>query len=113
MPVAVDMASVLASAMPTPVISYFLLVAVSVAVEPAVIERVARLTDPQALHAMLGGVRVDLSTEAAAQASAQALQKALVAEMAKCPSASGCAPLDTLIRTLKSYMERLPGRRRQ
>ena len=32
----------------------------------AVIERVARLTDPQALHAMLGGVRVDLSTEAAA-----------------------------------------------
>ena len=43
----------------------------------AVIERVARLTDPQALHAMLDGVRVDLSTEAAAMASASALQQAI------------------------------------
>ena len=43
----------------------------------AVIERVARLTDPQALHAMLGGVRVDLATEAAAIASASALQQAI------------------------------------
>jgi len=43
----------------------------------AVIDRVARRTDPQALHAMLNGVRVDLSSEAAAQSSAQALQKAI------------------------------------
>ena len=43
----------------------------------AVIERVARRTDPQGLHAMLNGVRVDLTTEAAAVASAQAMQKAI------------------------------------
>ena len=43
----------------------------------AVVERVARLIDPQALHAMLNGVRVDLASEAAAKASAQALQKSI------------------------------------
>jgi DNA gyrase subunit B len=43
----------------------------------AVIDRVARLTDPQALHAMLNGAQVDLSTEATAQASAVALQAAM------------------------------------
>jgi len=43
----------------------------------AVIERVARLTDPQGLHAMLNGVRVDLTSEAAARASAQAMQQAI------------------------------------
>ncbi len=40
----------------------------------AVIERVARITDPQVLHAMLNGVSVDLSTEADARQSAKALQ---------------------------------------
>ncbi len=40
----------------------------------AVIDRVARLVDPQALHAMLNGVRVDLSTEASARQSASVLQ---------------------------------------
>ena len=43
----------------------------------AVIDRVARVSDPQVLHAMLNGVRVDLSSEAAATASAAALQAAL------------------------------------
>ena len=43
----------------------------------AVVERAARLIDPQALHAMLNGVRVDLASEAAAKASAQALQKSI------------------------------------
>jgi DNA gyrase subunit B len=43
----------------------------------AVIDRVARVSDPRVLHAMLNGVRVDLSTEAAATASAAALQSAL------------------------------------
>ena len=43
----------------------------------AVIDRVARLTDPQGLHAMLNGVRVDLSSEAAALLSAQALQQSI------------------------------------
>jgi len=43
----------------------------------AVIDRVARVSDPQVLHAMLNGVRVDVSTEAAAAASAAALQAAL------------------------------------
>ena len=38
----------------------------------AVIDRVARLTDPQVLHAMLNGVRVDLTSEDAAHRSAQA-----------------------------------------
>jgi len=40
----------------------------------AVIDRVARLVDPQALHAMLNGVRVDLSIEISARESASALQ---------------------------------------
>ena len=43
----------------------------------AVIDRVARFTDPQGLHAMLNGVRVDLTSEAAALASAQSLQRAI------------------------------------
>ncbi len=43
----------------------------------AVIDRVARIADPHALHAMLNGVRVDLTTESAAQQSAQALQAAM------------------------------------
>ena len=43
----------------------------------AVIERVARLTDSQGLHAMLNGVRVDLTSEGAAHRSAQALQEAI------------------------------------
>ncbi len=40
----------------------------------AVIERLARLVDPAALHALLEGVKVDLASEAAAQESATALQ---------------------------------------
>jgi DNA gyrase subunit B len=43
----------------------------------AVIERVARLTDSEGLHAMLNGVRVDLSSEDAAKQSAAALQEAI------------------------------------
>ncbi|HKP65926.1 MAG TPA: DNA gyrase subunit B, partial [Casimicrobiaceae bacterium] len=43
----------------------------------AVIERLARLVDPAALRAMLGGVALDLSTEAAARRSAIALQAAI------------------------------------
>src|SRR5689334_13966807 len=43
----------------------------------AVIERLARLVDPAALRAMLGGVALDLSTEAAARRSATALQTAI------------------------------------
>ena len=49
----------------------------------AVIDRVARVSDPQVLHAMLNGVRVDLSTETAATASAAALQAALSDPMVK------------------------------
>jgi DNA gyrase subunit B len=44
----------------------------------AVIERLARLVDPAALRAMLGGVALDLSSEAAARRSAIALQAAIV-----------------------------------
>ncbi len=43
----------------------------------AVIDRVARVSDPQALHAMLNGVRIDLSSETAAMTSAAQLQAAL------------------------------------
>jgi DNA gyrase subunit B len=43
----------------------------------AVIDRLSRVTDPAALHAMLGGVRVDLGSEAAAAQSAQALTAAI------------------------------------
>ncbi len=43
----------------------------------AVIERLARVTEPVALRAMLNGVRVDLDTEASANASAAALQGAI------------------------------------
>jgi DNA gyrase subunit B len=43
----------------------------------AVVERVARVVDPAALYAMLGGVRIDLSSEASAARSAQALQDAI------------------------------------
>ena len=43
----------------------------------AVIERLARVTEPAALRAMLNGVRLDLDTEAAASASAAALQAAI------------------------------------
>jgi DNA gyrase subunit B len=43
----------------------------------AVIERLARLTEPAALYALLGGVRIDLSTAGAADASAAALQAAI------------------------------------
>src|SRR6266513_1757757 len=43
----------------------------------AVVERLARLIDPSALYAMLGGVPVELGTEAAATRSAQALQDAI------------------------------------
>jgi DNA gyrase subunit B len=43
----------------------------------AVIERAARIADPKALHAMLNGVRVDLTSEGAAQRSANALQEAI------------------------------------
>jgi len=43
----------------------------------AVIERLARVIEPVALRAMLNGVRVELDTEAAANASAAALQGAI------------------------------------
>jgi len=43
----------------------------------AVIERLARAIEPAALRAMLNGVRVDLATEAAATASAAALQASI------------------------------------
>ena len=43
----------------------------------AVIERLARLVEPAALYALLSGVALDLSTEAAATASAAALQTAI------------------------------------
>jgi DNA gyrase subunit B len=43
----------------------------------AVIERLARVVDPAALRAMLNGVRLDLSSEAAARRSATALQTAI------------------------------------
>jgi len=43
----------------------------------AVIERLARLVDPAALRAMLGGVALDLSTESTARRSAIALQAAI------------------------------------
>ena len=43
----------------------------------AVIERLARAIEPVALRAMLNGVRVDLATEAAASASAAALQASI------------------------------------
>ncbi len=43
----------------------------------AVIDRLARVTEPAALHAMLSGVHVDLSSEAAAAESARALQAAI------------------------------------
>jgi DNA gyrase subunit B len=42
-----------------------------------VIERLARITEPSALRAMLNGVKVDLDTEAAAAASANALRGAI------------------------------------
>src|SRR4030095_14765683 len=43
----------------------------------AVIERLARVIDPAALRALLNGVRVDLETEASAEASAKALQASI------------------------------------
>ncbi len=43
----------------------------------AVIERLARIVEPAALHAVLAGARIDLSSEAAAAASAAALQAAI------------------------------------
>jgi DNA gyrase subunit B len=43
----------------------------------AVIERLARLVDPGALRAILGGARLDLSSEATARRSAIALQAAI------------------------------------
>jgi DNA gyrase subunit B len=43
----------------------------------AVIERLARLVDPAALRALLGGVTLDLSSEATARRSAIALQAAI------------------------------------
>ncbi|MFI4952247.1 MAG: DNA gyrase subunit B, partial [Burkholderiales bacterium] len=43
----------------------------------AVIDRVARLVEPAALHAMLTGLAIDLSTQDAAAASAAALQRAI------------------------------------
>ncbi len=43
----------------------------------AVIERLARLVDPVALHAILNGARLDLSSESAARRSATALQAAI------------------------------------
>jgi len=42
-----------------------------------VIERLARVTEPSALRAMLNGVKIDLDTEAAATASAEALRGAI------------------------------------
>jgi len=43
----------------------------------AVIERLARVIDPAALRALLNGVTIDLATEAAANASAAALQSTI------------------------------------
>ena len=43
----------------------------------AVIERLSRLIDPDALWAVLGGVKIDLSSQGAAQASAERLEAAL------------------------------------
>ena len=43
----------------------------------AVIDRMARMIDPSVLHALLGGVLVDLSDEAAAEASAGRLKEAI------------------------------------
>jgi DNA gyrase subunit B len=43
----------------------------------AVIDRLARLVEPAAMHALLTGARIDLSTAAAAAASAQALEQAI------------------------------------
>src|SRR4051812_8156591 len=43
----------------------------------AVIERLARVVDPSALRAILGGVRLDLSSESTARRSASALQAAI------------------------------------
>jgi DNA gyrase subunit B len=43
----------------------------------AVIDRVARLVDPAALHALLTGLAIDLSTQDSAAASAAALQRAI------------------------------------
>jgi DNA gyrase subunit B len=43
----------------------------------AVIDRLARLVDPAAMNALLSGVRVELSTEEAAAASARALEAAI------------------------------------
>jgi DNA gyrase subunit B len=43
----------------------------------AVIERLARIVEPAALYALLGGARVDLSGEAAAGASAKAMTTAI------------------------------------
>ena len=42
-----------------------------------VIERLARVTEPSALRAMLNGVKIDLDTEVAAKASAEALRGAI------------------------------------
>jgi DNA gyrase subunit B len=46
-------------------------------VADAVIERLARIIEPAALYAVLGGVPIDLSSESAAAASAQALEAAI------------------------------------
>ncbi len=43
----------------------------------AVVERTARIIDSTALYAMLGGTKVDLSSEIAAQRSAEALEQAI------------------------------------
>src|SRR5690348_3363946 len=43
----------------------------------AVVERLARVIEPAALYAMLGGARVELDTEGAATRSAQAVQDAI------------------------------------
>jgi len=43
----------------------------------AVIDRLARLVDPAAMHALLTGVRIDLGSEPAAEESARALQAAI------------------------------------
>ena len=43
----------------------------------AVIDRVSRVVDPRALHALLNGIAIDLSTESAAQQSATTLSAAL------------------------------------
>jgi DNA gyrase subunit B len=46
----------------------------------AVIDRMSRLIDPAALHALLGGVEIDLSDENAAAQSARRLSAAITAE---------------------------------